>query len=32
MSVIYNNIKGHMNLDSSLLEELIEFFVYEEKV
>lgn len=31
MSVIYNNIKGHMNLDSSLLEELIEFFVYEEK-
>lgn len=31
MKVIYDNIKGHMNLDSSLLEELIEFFVYEEK-
>ncbi|MDD4344259.1 MAG: amino acid racemase [Eubacteriales bacterium] len=31
MKVIYGNIKGHMNLDSSLLEELIEFFVYEEK-
>ena len=31
MDVIYHNIKGHLNLDSSLLEELIETFIFEEK-
>lgn len=31
MSVIYQNIKCQMKLDSSLLEELIEWFVFEEK-
>lgn len=30
MDVIYNNIKGHMNLDSTLLEELIERLIYEQ--
>ncbi len=31
MDVIYHNIKGHLDLDSSLLEELIETFIFEEK-
>ncbi len=31
MSVIYNNIKGHMDLDSTLLEELIERLIYEQE-
>lgn len=30
MDVIYSNIKGHMELDSSLLDKLIEQFVFEE--
>ncbi len=31
MSVIYENIKGHMELDSSLLDMLIEKYIYQEK-
>ena len=31
MDVIYHNIKGHLDLDSSLLEELIEYLIFEEK-